>query len=182
MVDLLYPLADSPDHVPTVLATSHHHDAGDHFSGTITGDGALTQLRAIPDFCHVPDQHGDTGPRHDHRLAQILCCCCLPQSAQDVLLVAILQIAARGDRVVGANRLDDIVQGEGMCSQALRLDRDLHLTHEATERIDLDHTRDAAELGTHKPVVHRAQLHLISTRSLKGIEVDLGDGTGERAE
>ena len=63
--------------------------------------GALPQLRTVAHICHVADQHRHTGTAGLYdRVAEVIECGGRTESAQDVLLVAMLEIPARRHGVV----------------------------------------------------------------------------------
>ncbi len=93
-----------------------------------------------------------------------------------------LQVATGCDRVACLDRLDDIMKRQPVRHETLGNDRDLDLSDEPAEGVDLGHAGNAPELRADDAVVDGAQLGQVHPAALHRVQVDLGDGAGERAQ
>ena len=114
-------LADPLHDLAAVLAAAHHHDAADHLAPAVARDRTLAQLGAVAHVGHVSHEHWNAAcARPDHRPPDIIQAPDLADTAKDVLLGLMLEVATGRHRVVGLDGLDHVVQRQAEHDEALR--------------------------------------------------------------
>ena len=163
-IDLGHALANQAHDLPAVLAAAHHHDAAHHLALPVTRHGALSQLWAVRDGGDVADQHRcPCRPGANDGAGDVLRARGLAEAAQDVLLVAMLEMSAGGDGVAAFDGFNDVVEGETVGDEPLGLDGHLDLPDESAEGVDLGDAGYSSKLRPDDPIVDRAQFREISS-------------------
>ncbi len=157
----------------------------------VLGGRATAQLRAVlhlGDVVHV-DRHAFTAGQHD--VADLLQVGDLAGNADQELLAVAFDVAGADVLVVGLHRLCHVLQREAQRAQACRIRRDVHLTLEATDGVDLGHAGHVAQLRPDHPVLQGAQVGGGVRRAIglarlgigvDGVHEDLAEAGRDRAQ
>jgi hypothetical protein len=126
------------------------------------------EFRADLDLSHVPDVNGDIVAGGDHRLPDVIDGFDPPHALDQHLLGSFADDASAEIPVGVLDGLLDLVDGDVVVLEHLRLEKDLELLDETSEVDDERDAGNALEPVTDRPVGHRSQIHRVYTISADG--------------
>ena len=132
------------------------------------------------DLADVADADGRAAPGRHHDVANVVEAVDEADAAHDQRVLPVTDVAAAGVGVVGADRVEDLLEGEVVGAQPRRVEGDLVLLDAAAPGDDVHDARNAAELALEHPVLERLQLDERHRAGLERIAIDLADDARQR--
>ncbi len=126
------------------------------------------------------DEHRRARVLRDDDVADVVGGAQQTDTANEVLLVPLLGVAAACVRVATLERVEKLLQRHFVIAQLRQIRVHLVLLDQAAEADDIGDTGDQLELTPDYPVLQSAQLAGISGVRLEGVAVHLADGRGQR--
>ena len=149
---------DRLDHLERVRADAHHDDAADRLAGPVEVGRASPDLGTVADGRHVTETDGCAASAHrDNTLLQVLEVLHIPTPTEHVLASGELEDACADFRVRIAHRAREIGQREPKADEPIRIDDDLVLSLEASQRGDLRNADDGLQRRPDGEVLQRAE-------------------------
>ncbi|MNO66472.1 hypothetical protein D3C76_572610 [compost metagenome] len=144
-------------HSAAVL-TDQHEYCTEHDLAAILSGSTSTKLLTDADVGDVADANRCTIHTGDHDVGDVFDVADLARCTNEQLLTITLDVTGAYVGVVAFQRGYQIIQGQLVGSQALRIRRNQELLGKATDGIDLCHARYVAQLRLDDPVLDYPQV------------------------
>ncbi len=176
---------DGPDHLQGVRADAHHHDAAHRLARAVVVGGAAADVRPELHAGDVTQSDRDAArPHRDHALLEIGQVLHVAASAQHVLAAGQFEDAGADFGIGVSHGPGDVAEREAEADETVRVEDDLVLALEPTER---GHLRDAGhglQRRTHREVLEGAELGQVHPSGvvLQDVLIDPAHAAGVRPE
>ena len=165
-----------------VRPAPHEHDALDRLGLEVARHDAAARGSADRHAGHVADADGrPTASGHDD-LLDVAGVVQRPEPADDVLLLAVLDVVPARVDVRAGERVEHLMERDAARLELLRVDLHLELLDEAAEGDDVGHAGHLLQVPLHHPVLDLAELHRGVPGPLERVPEYLAGRRRERAE
>ena len=182
IVQLLDPRLDRLQHLGRILAFAHEDDAGDDFVVIVHPYRALPRNRADIDGGNIADQQGRPAVLSQNDVADVVGGAQQADAADQILLIALLQVTAARVRISLPQRREDLLHGNVVGLKLGQIQTDLVLFQKSAQADHVGHAGRQLQVARDRPILDRAQLPQVLPVAGHAIAKQLADGCGQRRQ